>query len=152
MGVLYSISNNISYFAGVETIGVDFNLVVLGVCAYDWICAIGHRDTCSRHCAHSLRGIRCGFLKMITPEELGELIYDKLEHLRLTKSELQGAKRELRKLERIVRSQTRRNIYWTKEQRREVALVGIVEGLEVLVRELEKGINTLYADLREMGG
>jgi hypothetical protein len=89
---------------------------------------------------------------MITQQGLEELIYDKLEHLRRIKRELRDNRRELRKVKGIVRSQLRKRIYWTSEQRRETALEGVIENQEILVKELEKGINVLYQDLREMGG
>jgi len=87
---------------------------------------------------------------MITPDELGKQIYEKQEYLRLIRQRLRDAKRELLEISPTARLQEYRRKYWTKEQRRELALWETIEGLELLEERLMKNINICYKDLREM--
>ena len=84
---------------------------------------------------------------MITPDEIGKQISDKLEHLRVIRWKSREAKKELRKTSIIARKQERERKYWTKEQRREHALREIIEAMRVLESELTQHVNMLYEDL-----
>jgi len=88
----------------------------------------------------------------ITPEILEEMIYDKLEYLESIRKDLAKLRKRLKVLNGIIDSQTRRQKYWTKEQREVLDVIGIIETSEILEKELMKGIDALYSDLRQMGG